>query len=854
MPSAPRAPRHRVNVFQAVALLMAFVLVAVLGGLLAAGLAMPAVAAIGTTSNAAQQLFDDLPTELEIAAPSERSTIYASDGSVLATFYAEDRIVVGLDEISPNLQHAVIATEDERFYTHKGVDPTGLMRALVRNLEGSSQGASTLTQQYVKNVLIEAGIQADDQEAIEAAKESEGAEGISRKLQEMKYAISLEKVHSKDEILEGYLNIAQFGSSRVYGAESAAQYFFGHSAAELTPAEAALIAGITKSPARYDPTRYTEDPDYTVTTNRRDTVLGQMHDQGYITDEEYQEALDTPVAEMLHVTRTPVGCETAGISAYFCEYVTKALILDGYLSSDEEQARQLLQRGGYSIHTTIDPVHQAQAFDSLVAQVPENDPTYNSKKGEAGISGAISTVEPGTGNILAMVQNTTYGNPSAENPRATKLNFNVDQRYGGGVGFQTGSSFKAFVLTQWLIDGRSLNDMVDGSQGQTFPANTWNISCSPSSVTLYEPKNLEGIGTGAMTVLDATKQSVNTAFANMANQMDLCALRDTTSRMGVHVGEGVIDPANIADSSPAKSLYNEQAGSDILAIPSMALGANTIAPLTMAAAFATYADDGVFCTPRAVTSITDRDGNELPVPEPDCSQALAPEIASGVTHALQQVVDGGTATAARIGRPAAGKTGTANDDYHAWFVGYTPQMSTAVWVGHSEGDIPMTRTVLNGRYYSQIYGGRLPAPIWSSYMSKAMEGLPVEGFAQAQDKQVYGERIPVPSVRGKNVNNARAILEEAGFQVKVGAARNDATITKGLIAGQSASMATRGSAIVIYPSAGAAAAPAPAPSTGGGSGGSGGSGGDSGGSGNSGSGSDNRGNSGGQVVDGGGAG
>ncbi|MES6118771.1 hypothetical protein U6M47_12985, partial [Cutibacterium acnes] len=179
------------------------------------------------------------------------------------------------------------------------------------------------------------------------------------------------------------------------------------------------------------------------------------------------------------------------------------VLLDGYLSDDVDEARQLLQRGGYTITTTIDPVRQQQAFDSLTAQIPENDPSYISKKGEEGISGSIVTVEPGTGNVVAMVQNTTYGDATAENPRATKVNFNVDAAYGGGQGFQTGSTFKAFILTQWLIDGHSLNETVNAANGQTFPANTWNISCSPESAATYEPKNLEP-GGGQMTVLQAT--------------------------------------------------------------------------------------------------------------------------------------------------------------------------------------------------------------------------------------------------------------------------------------------------------------------------------------------------------------
>lgn len=798
---------------------MAFLLLAVLGGVLSAGLLMPAVAAVGTTSAAAQQVFDDLPTELTIQPPSESTVVLASDGSLLATYHAENRVVVPLTEISPNMANAVVATEDRRFFEHKGIDPVGLMRAFLSNSQnGQQQGASTITQQYVKNVLIEAGVVAGDREAIDAAKEADGAEGYRRKLNEIKLAISLEKDYTKDEILEGYLNIAQFGARNIYGVEAASQYFFGHSAAELTPGEAALIAGITKSPGLFDPTMANDGFDdgatFTEATKRRNTVLWQMHREGYIDEAEYEAARDQPVAEMLNITPTPVGCASAGISAYFCQYVTEVVLKDGYLAETEAEARQILNRGGLTIMTTIDPVRQQQAYDSLVAEIPENDPSYRSKRGEAGIAGAISSVEPATGNVVAMVQNTTYGTEDEEHPRATRVNFNVDRAYGGGSGFQTGSTFKAFVVTQWLIDGGSLADIVDANRGQRFVRDDWTISCSPESIpALWEPKNLETGVTGMAPVLKVTEQSVNTAFAYMATKMDLCALRDTTSRMGVHVGNGTIDPGDLPEGSPNRAIYEAQQGSDILAVPPMVLGSNEIAPLTMAAAFATYAANGVYCEPRAVTGILDRDGNAIEVPESTCSQALDPGIAAATTYALENVVNNGTATGARIGRPAAGKTGTANDDYHAWFIGYTPQLSTAVWMGHTQGNIPMTQSTLNGRWHREIYGGKIPAPIWGDYMRKAMEGMDAIGFAEAQERQIHGEKATVPSVIGRSLTDARAILEAEGWSVRIGAPVFSG-VAEGRVASQSpgsGASAFKSQPVVLSPSAGPEPVPEPTP-------------------------------------------
>ena len=278
MASSPSPRGRQVTVVQALALLLAFVLTAGVGGLLTAGLVLPAVAATDTATDLSIEAFDDLPSELEPGPLSEKSTMLAADGTVLATFYSENRVVVSLEDVSEYMQQAVIATEDKRFYLHGGIDPAGMMRAAARNLLGSSrEGASTLTQQYVKNVLIETAVRKNDLAAAAAAREADGPEGYSRKLREAKLAIALEKRMTKDEILENYLNIAQFGVA-TYGVESAAQRYFSKSAKDLTYLEAATIAGITKSPSAFDPVDF---PD--AAQGRRNVVLGLMRDQDYIT-------------------------------------------------------------------------------------------------------------------------------------------------------------------------------------------------------------------------------------------------------------------------------------------------------------------------------------------------------------------------------------------------------------------------------------------------------------------------------------------------------------------------------------------------------------------------------------------
>ncbi|WP_277050691.1 transglycosylase domain-containing protein [Ruania albidiflava] len=758
MPSPSRSTSRTVNAAQLVSMFLAFLLVAGIGGVLSAGFVMPAVATLGAATDAGDQLFEDLPTELGSEDMSQQTVIYASDDSVLARIWAWNRIVVPLDEISENMRNAVIAVEDKRFYEHGGVDPEGIMRAAVLNLIGTSQqGGSTLTQQYVKNVLIEAGRRADDPEAIREAT----ADTLGRKLREAKLAIALEQHRSKDEILEGYLNVAQFGPSQ-YGVEAASRYYFHHRAASLSVAESAMLAGITNSPGKWDPVRHPEDAE-----NRRNTVLGLMLNQDMITQEEYDEAIDTSIDEMLNVNPASEGCSMAGSAAYFCDYVRSEILSNPIYGETRADRVQLLQTGGLQIHTTLDPEKQKDAWDALRRAIPVDD--------SSGISNALSTVEPGTGKILAMAQNTRYGSPTDDEPRATMVNFNGDQAHGGSRGFQTGSTFKAFVLTQWLIDGHSLNDSVNGSTGQSFPSSSWD-SCVRIGGPPYEPNNLESVISGRMSVLRATEQSVNTAFVNMANQMNLCDIADTVESMGYH--HATVNPGEPYTDANGNQPYGDYS---MQIVPSMTLGANEVAPLTMAEAFATYASGGIHCSPIAIDSITTADGEELEVPDANCERALDERVANAMNYALNHVASPGATGEQAVldDRPVAGKTGTANDDTAAWFVGYVPQMATAVWVGHSEGTKPMMNTTINGQYYRLVYGGRIAAPIWQDYMSHATDGMEVQDFDEPRDREIYGERVSVPSVNGMSQDDAEQALESRGFNAQTGGSSHSDSVSEG---------------------------------------------------------------------------
>ncbi|QDB78093.1 penicillin-binding protein [Georgenia wutianyii] len=768
MASRPSPRGRAVRPVQLVAMMIAFLLIAIAGGLLTAGLLLPAVGSVGAVGNATTDLFDDLPTELEIDEPSEQSVMLDADGNVLATFFAENRIVVGFDEISQHMKDAVVAVEDHRFYEHGGVDPDGILRATVRNITGGDlEGASTLTQQYVKNVQIEESRVLNDPELYQAATETT----IARKLREARLAIALEQVRTKDEILTGYLNIAQFGPSQ-WGVEAAAHHYFNKSAADLSIAESAMLAGITQSPARWDPVTNPENAQ-----QRRNTVLGTMLREGFISRAEYDEAVAIPIADMLDVQEAPRGCGVAGNAAYFCQYVVNEILLNDAYGETVEDRRQLLNRGGLTIHTTLDPAKQQAAFDALVGSVPVDDPS--------GISMALSSIEPGTGRIYAMAQNTRYGVASEADPRATQVNYNVGQSHGGGSGFQSGSTFKVFTLVQWLRDGHSLMERVN-SANRFFPRRDWTISCAPEYADNYEPKNLEGFGGGSETVLESTRTSINTSFVVMAQQMDLCAITGIAADMGVETGSG-------------EPLQNN---------PAMILGSNTVTPLSMANAYATLAAGGIACEPVAITRMQDRNGEEITVPPSDCKRVLEEDVANAANYALQSVMGpewDSTGSTARIPpRPSAGKTGTANEDMHAWFIGYVPQMSTAVWMGHSDRDEQMGYEVINGQWRNRVYGGLIAAPTWKAYMLRATEGMPIENFAPASPRAVQGERLRVPSIGGQTVEQAQQTLEAAGFTVRIGDAV-DSGWPVGLAVAttpEAGSQAPAGSTVTIYTSGG----------------------------------------------------
>jgi len=680
-------------------MLLVFLLLSGVGGILTAGFAMPFVGVATAITGASEDFFNELPDDFNALEPSQISSIKASDGTEIAKFYAENRIVVPLDSISVNIQHAIVAVEDQRFYQHKGVDPTGIIRAVVSNANGGSQGASTLTQQYVRNVLIEAGLQKDDSSAVAAATERSTA----RKLREIKYALTLEKKFNKEQILEGYLNIAAFGPS-TYGVEASARHYFSHSANELSIPEAALLAGLTNAPGAYDPVAF---PDKA--KDRMDWVLEKMYEEKFISQEEYEAGKTTQIADILHVTETVGGCGAAGQAAYFCEYVRGEIENSELFGATEAERRQRLLRGGLNITTTLDLAKQSAADAAVQAYVPTGD--------ESNVKAVLVSVEPGTGRILAIAQNTNYGVATESDPTSTQISLGVDAKHGGlentdgTSGFQPGSSFKAFVLAEWYQEDHSPYTSFNTSP-TVFPASTWTISCDPSKADEWRVGNADPSEGGTHNVIDSTRMSINVGYARMTAQMDICNITGLAARLGVTKNDG---------SALAPS-------------PSIALGSQEVTPLQMANAYATFAAHGMYCKPIAIDSITDYDGNSLPVPPADCTQVMQAKAADQTATTLTSVLtSNGTGKYAILngGRPAAGKTGTTERMDNAWFVGFTPSLSAAVWMGHSEGYSTMAPQYIGGRYYPTMYGSDAPAPLWKMYMDAALANTPVTGFSSA---------------------------------------------------------------------------------------------------------------------------
>ena len=682
---------------QLLALLLAFLSVSSLMGVVTAGMLVPVAGPTALAAKSVPSVFNELPGDLQTVAPAEESQLLDSSGGVIAHFYDKQRIVVPSANIADVMKKAIVAIEDKRFYEHNGVDATGIARALVTNLGDSGrQGASTITQQYVRNSLAERGYLEGDADQVSAATE----QTTERKLREIKYALALEKTQSKDEILTGYLNIAPFGPI-TYGVEAASQRYFSKSASELNYLEAALLAGLVQSPVQYDPLTHPE-----AAQERRDTVLATMLDQGVITQEEYDEGIATSVDSMLHPTVSSEGCSGADSSkAYFCDYVLSQFLEDPTFGATRIERERLLKTQGITIRTTLDTAKQDAAYASLTNAIPVGD--------ASGLNDALVSLDPRTGKVLAMAQNTTYGIESGQ----TMANYSADGN------FQVGSTFKVFTLLQWFKEGHSAYETV-GSANTFYP--NGSFKCDGRSITTegYQVNDLAG-KTGTMNVVRATGQSVNQAFVNMASRVDFCSIFETAYDMGITEDGEVPAP-----------------------FPANILGSVSSSPLHMASVFATIANSGQQCKPQSIESVTDRDENVLKEFAADCKEVISPDLANK-TAALLTASAGQYYTSTRLGdgRPFAAKSGTTDGHANTWLTGFTPSLATSVWVGHGDNSSQeVSGVVINGVYHSEIFGETYVGQnIWAPYMTQALAGTPIEAVSNANIGATTPQRGTTPT-------------------------------------------------------------------------------------------------------------
>lgn len=569
-----------------------------------------------------------------------RSKILAADGTLLASLFVENREVVSYAELPTVLVDAVIAAEDQRFWFHEGVDAKAILRAAVANAGSGKvvQGGSTITQQYVKNVYFTRKPRTLEQKAKEAL--------LARKL---------ERTHTKQELMQLYLNTIYLGNG-AYGVKAASEEYFRKNVRDLSLAEASLLATLIQGPEIYDPRR---SP--VIAKQRRDSLIDRMVSLKQVSPLE----ASTTKAEPLTITEPPLSLYP---EPFFIDYVKRTIAEDAAFGETEADRADLLYRGGVTVQTSLDP-HLQELARKAIAQILNRpgDP-----------EASLVAIDPRTGRVLAMIGGRDYSTSQVNLAMGIK---------GGGTGRQPGSAFKPFVLAAAIEDGLVPSTL--------YPAaNPVIRGCGPAP---WRPRNIEGSGQGFISLEDAMINSVNAVYARLGADIGPSRVVRTAQRMGVTF-------------------------SKLESVCPIALGSEEVSPLEMASAFGTFANHGVLAAATPITAITGPNQSRSTF-QPRYTRAIDPGTAYLVTDTLTKVIASGTGTRAQIGRPAAGKTGTSQDNIDAWFVGYTPELVTAVWVGYPQRRIPMTNV-----HGTRVFGGTFPAMIWKTFMERALSDTAISLF------------------------------------------------------------------------------------------------------------------------------
>lgn len=733
----------------------------VVAGLIVALIALPAVGSAGLTARDAANNFDDMDSQLKTTPPSEKTVMYDGNGKPVATFFDKYRESVRLDQVAPVMRRAMVDIEDSRFYEHGALDLKGTIRALASNVESEqTQGGSTLTQQYVKNLLVDSAKSEEEYREVTAPT-------VGRKLRELRYALDVEQRLTKDQILEGYMNVAYF-SAGAYGVQAASKRYFSIPASKLELGQAALLAGITQNPTAYDPIRNPKDA-----RKRRDVVLYRMAQLGHITKAQ----ADTEAAKPIQLNRTdPVGgCETSK-APYFCEYVKYDMLnilSDGkYWQLQPKQQQTVvnkLNRGGYTIRTTLDMDDQRAVDRALRGTVAPGGNRV----------GAEAMVEPGTGKVRAIGLSKRYGAGKGR----TTINLPADSSHGGGSGVSAGSTFKVFTLAAAIDQGIPVSTTINSPQTTTVSG------FQPCRYTgMFDGKKVKNamVGGGPWTLSNAgdsekgnfnlktgTWHSVNTFYAVLEKRVGVCNAVKMAEKFGMKQATG--DP--------------------LMPIASQVLGVNDIDMVHLAAAYAGFAARGKYCAPLSVTEVVDPEGKKLKLPKQDCHQALDQDVADKVNSILQGVLTKGTAAGRSIGRPAAGKTGTCEEFTCAVFAGFTPNLAAATAYWDFRG--PWQYKVYG------VYGADIPGGMWQQSMRNALSGKPAPGF-QTPTRD-FGDTTNVPQVKGLTVAAATAKLKGADLKVQVASGSVESDQPKGTVVSASPDAGTSvppGTTVILYVSAG----------------------------------------------------
>ncbi|MDF1603580.1 transglycosylase domain-containing protein [Nocardioides sp. YIM 152315] len=766
--------------------LLVMVAVAAVVGVLVAGLAIPFAGVMGIGARNVATAMDNLPAELETDPLPQRTRLLDSDGDTIATFYDENRVNVSLDQISRTMVEAIVAIEDSRFYEHGALDLKGTVRALITNQanDGVVQGGSSITQQMVKMTLL-------TQARTKAERAAATDDTYARKLRELRYAIAFEQHHTKDWILERYLNIAYFGDG-TYGVQSAARHYFGVNAKKLNLRQSAMLAGLVKNPTGYDPTN---SPDRAL--ERRNIVLDRMAQLNVITREKAEKVKEKKLG--LHVVASKNGCWYSR-APFFCDYAWNYLLDDPSLGETVSQRRQLLKSGGLTIRTTLDLDYQAAAETAVSGHVSQGDRAV----------GALAMVEPGTGYVRAIAQSRPMGRSEKEGE--TFLNYAVPTKYGDSAGFQAGSTFKPFVLAAAVEQGIPLTTTFNAPMSMTIDTaeyencegagnfvGPWNVSSSTSS--------------GTMDLYRGTRESVNTFYAMLERETGVCEPFRLAKKMGVQLTYAKGDGTHLPER-----------------VPTFTLGIADASPLEMAEAYATFAARGLHCDSVPITSISDSRDNVLKKYGSSCQQVIEQSSADAVNDVLRGVQEPGgfgydQGTGLTV--PSAAKTGTTQDGKSVWYVGYTPKVSTAAMIAGASKDgqkpIPLAGQTIHGNYVYSVSGSGFAGPMWAQAMHAIQGSLESVDFTPPTETAVEGVPATVPSVGGMSMDEAERTIEQAGFNaIRGGTTYSDYSAgTAAYSSPSGGSSIAKGSVVTIYESNGQSPPKPPKPDKGGRGGGNG---------------------------------